>query len=402
MMLKHSLSLCALATLALSGCHKSSSNNDTTQASSAKGLVFTSNNSQAYPWKSNLYRYDLDSQKFEKLLDGESNDTIVVGLDSDVLFFNRTSESQNYRLLTPENDTISIGAQTQFAGGSIGDPHDALDLGNDVVILAHWIEGKLTLMNKKTGEKISDVSADWDLPSGAEFKPEAFWQTTVNGKTFIYVVHQGSGNEGFNIIANGSQALFVLEKTGEGTVQVVDLDPNTAKVQGIKLKGSFPIPVTFPDQPNKLVLVGLCSRWISPSTVDPSKVCTNAAEELDPSTNSVTLLWDFANSNYFMNGGAIAAASYPNIYTQVEEQNGSNYDKRIVKIHLTTQERSTAYEYDASSGGYYGMYFDHHRKQLLVGDIASDSVGKLVVISEDGSKNSLPLDAIPTSGAFVN
>ncbi len=396
-----SILMSALLGLTSLSCHAKDNDNNSTAASSSTGLVITGATSQNYPWQSNLYRIDPDFFTVETLLQGESSDPALFNTGGSVFLFNRTDDSQNYRLITPQNNTLVLADQQKFADGSVGDPHDVLDLGNGNVLLAHYVQGKLTVMNKATGAKVSEVTADWDLPDGVALKPEALWKTTVGDHTYIYVLHQAYAFEGNLFIANGTQKAFVLEQTGD-TITPVDLDPVAAKVQGIKLASSFPIAVRPHVQGSKLLIAGLCSRFVSPSQNDPSLVCHSAIEELDPATQTVTTLWNLDGSAFYMNGSAIAADASHSIFVQVERKiDDSTFKKQVVKLNADTKADATVYDYPDASGGYYGLFYDETRANLIIGDVGTTAVGKFTVIKADGTKIDKDLDAIPYSGVFI-
>ncbi|MBC7531053.1 MAG: hypothetical protein H7318_05695 [Oligoflexus sp.] len=395
-----SATLAALVSLSIAAtaCHSSDSDS-VSRPSSAQGLVFTGANSQTYPWQSNVYRMNAETFEIEQLLTGESGDSVVFSTGTEVLLFNRTSDSQNYRLLTPQAQSLTLGVQTKFSEGEVGDPHDILDLGNDIVLLSHYNQGRLTLMKKSTGAKIADVEGNWDLPAGVTLKPEALWSATVGGKTFIYVLHQAGAFEGGNYTVNGTQKVFVLEQNGSA-VTAVDLDAAADKVQGIKLQGSFPIAVRPETHGDKLLIVSMCSRFVSPP-LDPSIGCHNAVEELDPTTQTVSVLWDLDGAGYFMNGGVVPAGSAHTFFAQVEQEEGSAYPRRVLKFDVDSKSSVKTYEYAEGSGGYYGMFFDEDRQNLFVGDINTDTVGKFTIIKADKSEVVKTLDAIPYSGTFI-
>lgn len=395
-----SVSLAALVALSLAAnaCHSSDSDSDSAPLS-AEGLVFTGANSQTYPWQSNVYRLNAETFEIEPLLTGESGDSVVFNTGTEVLLFNRSSDSQNYRLITPQGQALTLGVQSKFSDGEVGDPHDILDLGNDTVLLSHYNQGKLTLMKKSTGTKVADVEGNWDLPAGVTLKPEALWRSTVNGKTFIYVLHQAGAFEGNNYTVNGTQKIFVLEQTGS-SVAAFDLDAGADKVQGIKLQGSFPIAVRPETAGEKLLIVSMCSRFVS-APADPSISCHNAIEELDPATQTVSVLWDLDGAGYYMNGGVVPAGSAHTFYAQVEQEEAGAYPRRVLKFDVDTKTSSKTYEYAEGSGGYYGMFYDEDRQNLFVGDINTDTIGKFTIIKADKTEVVKTLDAIPYSGTFI-
>ncbi len=403
-MLKHA-SIAAFLSFSLLACNDTSSSDSTVAASASSGLIFSGSSSSEWPWQTNLYRLNPETFEVEKLLSGESSDTVVFTVGDEVLFFNRSSESLNYRLLTPdaEKKTIAIGEQKQFADSFVGDPHDILELDANTSLLSHYNAGKLAIMNTKTGEKLGEVVAEWDLPEGVTLKPEALWRTTVNGRTYIYVTHQAYAFEGNLFTVNGSQRVFVLEQSGT-TVTPVDLDPSTPKVQGINTLGSFPAVIESSEksQADKLVLVSLCSRFVSPSPTVATNVCKSIVEEIDPSTQTVRTLWDLDNSGFYMNGGVVSTGSLGNFFAQVEEKGeGEVYTRRIVKFDPYEKTSSQVYDYEEGSGGYYGLYYDDVRGNLFVGDINTSSVGKFTILKKDGTSVVKEIDGIPSSGTFI-
>lgn len=404
-MLRH-MSIAAFLISTLAACNDSSSdNNSTVAATASSGLVFTGSSSTQWPWQNNLYRLNPETFEVESLLSGESNDAVVFTVGNEVLLFNRSTDSLNYRLISPDEaaKTFTIGEQKQFADPFVGDPHDIMDLGSDIALLSHYNQGKLSLMNIQTGEKISDIAADWDLPEGVALKPDALWRTTVNGRTLIYVVHQAYAFEGNLFTVNGSQRVFVLEQVGT-SVTAVDLDPSTDKIQGIKTLGSFPAVIESSEktQSDKLILVSLCSRFVSPSPTVAENVCKNIVEEIDPATQTVKTLWDLDGSGFFMNGSVVSTGSAGNFFAQVEQQiDAETFVRRIVKLDPFAKTSETTYDYAEGSGGYYGLYYDDARGNLFIGDINTDTVGKFTILKADGTTVVKAIDGIPYSGDFV-
>ena len=405
-MFRH-VSIAAFLFSSLTACSDSSSDNTsrTTAASASSGLIFTASSSTQWPWQNNLYRLNPETFDVEALLSGESNDAVVFRVGGEVLLFNRSTDSLNYRLVTPDTNskTFAIGEQTQFADPFVGDPHDLIDLDKDIALLSHYNQGKLSLMKVSTGEKIGEVAADWDLPEGVALKPEALWRTTVAGRTFIYVVHQAYAFEGNLFTVNGSQRVFVLEQIG-ATVTPVDLDPLTPKIQGIRTLGSFPSVIESSEktQSDKLVLVSLCSRFVSPSPSVAENVCKSIVEEIDPMTQTVSTLWDLDSSGLFMNGSVVSTGSAGGFFAQVEQQTDDvTFVRRIVKLDPYAKTNTRIYDYEEGSGGYYGLYYDDARGNLFIGDINQDSVGKFTILKADGTTQVKALGGIPYSGTFV-
>lgn len=363
-------------------------------------LMFTAIDPSAYPYQASLYKMDLVTKDLAEVLSGESSDAVIYHSNDAALFFNRSSDSQNFRLLAPENDhTFSIREQKKFANGGVGDPHDALNLNvaGDNVLLANYNQGSLVVINQLTGEEVSRVEADWDLPAGIPFAPESLLTATVNGKTFIYVVHQGAAFINSVYATNGSQQVFVLEQNGD-KLSVVDQDPNTAKVQGIKLQGSIPVGVRFTSR-GKLLFVSMCSQYLA-----PTPACHSAVEEIDPSDNKVTVLWDLDGSPYFMNGTVIAGPDENTVFVSVAEETSMGvYKNRLLRMDVKKQTAVTAYNYAEGSGGFFAAFFDATSQTLYVGDINpdKDTIGKFEVIPEKGDSSVIKLPLVPYSGVLL-
>lgn len=386
--------------LSLVSCKDSDDKTSTVAATDATGLVFTGNNGQTYPWSSSLYRLNTETFEIEKISEGESSDAVVFNTGSEVILFNRAFDSQNYRLVTPNGQSLTLGTQTAFTAGASGDPHDLIDLGAGEVLLSNYTAGKITIMNKTTGAKVSDVEADWDLPAGVSLQPEALWRTTVNGKTLVYVLHQAGQFEGNLFTVNNSQSVFVLELNGQ-TLTPVDLDPNTAKVQGIKIRGSFPIALKPEVEGSKLLIVSMCSAFVAANPTSGA-ACQNSVEELDPATQTVTELWNLDGSGYFMNGSTLLSAGGNNKFlAQIQQTVGTESVRRVVKFDPIAKTAETVYDYAPESGGYYGLYYDESRGNLFIGDINVDTLGKFTIIKADGTQIVKTLDGIPYSGTFV-
>ncbi|MES2744961.1 MAG: hypothetical protein V4655_06020 [Bdellovibrionota bacterium] len=403
-MLRH-VSVAAFLFATLTACGSSSDNDSTTAATASTGFVFTALTANGTTLFTNLYRLNPETFEIEKLLTGESGDAVVYTVGSEVLLFNRSLQSLNYRRITPDaaNKTLKISDQTNYAGANQYDPHAAIEVGTDLALLAQYSLGKLSLMKVSTGEKLGEVTADWDLPANVPLNPETLWRTTVSGKTLIYVVHHASAYEGNLFTVNGTQTVFVLEQNGS-TVTAVDLDPTLPKVQGIKIQGSFAqvIESTERAQTGKLVLSSLCSRLLSPSQINPANVCKNVVEEIDPATQTVKTLWDLDNSGLYMNGSTVSTGTAGVFYAQVEEQTAPDtFVRRIVKLDPYAKTKTQVYDYAVDSGGYYGLYYDDFRGNLFIGDINSDSVGKFTILKADGTTVVKSIDAVPYSGTFI-
>jgi hypothetical protein len=322
---------------------------------------------------------NLETKKTRLMLSGESGDVGLFATDDRLLLFNRSFESQNYRVL---QDDVRFSDQQQFAGGQIGDPHDVLDLGGDKLLLAHFTEGTLIVIDQNSGEEIERVEGEWDLPSGSTLKPEAL----IRYGDTIYVVHQALSFESGKMIADGSQQVFLLDAE---SLKPIDLDRDSPKIQGIKLVGSFPIPVA---QKNRILLVSLCSSF---ETQD----CRAAIEEIStvgaaPKTSHV--LWN--DPPAFMNGGVTPGSTEDIFYANVElPSSRGSHAKAFARFDLRTQAIESVHEF--SSAGFWGAFFHGASDTLYIGD-ESENGGQFIVIESGSKKTSLPLEGAPYSGTF--
>jgi len=194
------------------------------------------------------------------LLDGESGDPWTSVLNNTLYFFNRTTTSSNFRTLDPTQPDGAPTTQIRTEGVGLGDPHDALWLSADRVLLAHYTAGKLIVINPIDGSVKQEIKAEWDLGSDtlAVFRPEALYRAANATTGEIYVVNQGRNSDfsGFT----GAQQLFILKDDGSN-LTVVDLDATKAKVQGIKLNVANPQIIDGTDDPNKPIVGGFCTIY---------------------------------------------------------------------------------------------------------------------------------------------
>jgi hypothetical protein len=364
-------------------------------------LLFSGIDPLAAPWQASIYQLDLVSHATERLLTGESGDPMLFQSGGEILFFNRYFDSQNFRRLTTSDGThLTISSQQKFAGGEIGDPHDALYLGDNRVLLAHFTQGKLIVMEQNSGKELDAVEADWDLPSNASLKPEALLPWVQDGRQFVYVVHQALSLKNGLVLANGTQQVFVLEMK-EDKLIAVDMNPNVPRIQGIKINGSFPVPVRY-EKRDKFLLVSLCSRLVAAMENDPANKCASSVDEIDPSTNTSSQLWDLSASGLFMNGPTVPGPNSNTFYANVDQQTGpESFEKRVVRFDLSDHSTTSVYNFKPESGGFWGSFYDETAKALYVGDYGDGSIGKFVVIRENSEPEDIPLERVPYSGAFL-
>lgn len=361
-------------------------------------LLFAGSDPTYFPSPSSILSLDLTSLNShpEKLLTGESSDPMMFAGGGEVLLFNRYFDNQNYRRLSANAGYVEFSQQQRFAGGDVGDPHDVLYLGADRLLLAHYIEGQLVLMQQTTGRELGRVRVDWDLPANVSLKPESLWMTTVNDQRYIYIIHQGITFGEGAVAANGSQQIFVLRYDD---LQPIDLDASKPKIQGIRLRGSFPSMVRFA-QRDKLLLVSLCSQMIS----SKDSKCVAAIEELDPRANTIQELWNLDEANLFMNS-AVTAIPGPNPETVfanvIRKTDDVGFIKQVVRLNIEQKQISVVYNFKSESAGYWSSFFDESRATLYVGELGDTTPGKFIVFPEGENRREIVLDVVPIAGAFL-
>jgi hypothetical protein len=392
--------------------------NRTIETKIPQGLLIATVDPLAMPWKAQVYAINTSTEKSpEKLLSGESSDPIFRPIKDEIWMLNRSHDSQNFRALgaifPSSGEPIKIGPQLRFTGGFVGDPHDILRIGN-LILLAHYNEGQLVLMDAQTYQEKGRIEAPWDLPDGIKLKPSALvWSYDQrNQKSYIYVVHQA-----LNIVngvygTNNTQQIFVLSfdhQEPNQTPQTVDLNPDLPKIQGIKLKGSFPVPLRFYDS-NRLVLVSMCSRFslmTPPSEENPP--CQSAVEEINLKDHSSQVLWELDNLSprLFMNGPVVAGHGELSFFANIERQETQGKFSQVVALfELGTKKVRDIYTFRPYSGGFWATFFDPKTKLLFVGDTGTQgAVGNLLIIDPQSSPGRLlkeiPLEGVPYSGSWV-
>jgi hypothetical protein len=369
------------------------------QLRSGNSILCASIDPLAMPWHASVQRFEIATSRVSTLLSGESGDPLLLNSSDEVLFFNRSFDSQNFRRLQPRGDSLLVSSQQRFAAGEIGDPHDALYLGNDRVLLAHYTQGRLVVMQQSSGAEIETIAADWDLPVGVKLKPESLIPIEKDGRRFVYVLHQALALEGGSMYANNSQRIFVLEDR-DGDLVPLNLDSHSEKIAGIPLSGSFPRVVRFARR-DKILLVSMCSRFVSTASSDHAQACRSVIEELDPATNSVRLLWNLTDSGIFMNGAVVPGPDAATFFASVEHKMGDDiYAQQVLRFNLAARTFSPTYTFAPNSGGFWATLYDEEKKILYVGDTGSSSLGTLVSIPEGMPPTKMDFPAVPYSCVF--
>ena len=365
-------------------------------------FVFSAINPLASPWQGTVYGFDPESGALSTILSGESSDPAVYSANGAAWLFNRAADNSNMRVMKREpGQSFTSTRQTHFAGAGSGDPHDIFALSDARLLLANYVEGNIATIDSTSGDLIEAVSADWDLPAGVLFHPEAFVQVKNRaGERFVLVVHQALGLRDGGMFVNGSQQIFVLRLEGDH-VTVVDLDEATPKVQGIRLKGSMPIPVRY-GQRERPLFVSMCSRYLTAGD-RPEEMCHAAVEELDPETMKVKVLMDLDGKDLFMNGMVQPGWNENSFFASIERKiNDNKYVMEVVQIDLEAQSIKTTYEYfEQRFGGFWAMFSDVAHKRLFIGDMSDFSVGKFRAFVDGGVSYDVALPMVPYSGVKI-
>lgn len=307
-------------------------------------------------------------EKDATVFPGESGDAMLMASGDEVLLFNRMG-TLNYKSVSEQTK-----AEIEYKSGKSGDPADVYALGDGLMLLAHHIEGSLVITRQATGEKVQSITADWDLPTGVTLRPESLIPVkNAAGREFIYVVHQGVSA---SFEPNGTQTVFILSKTGS-TLSVFDNDDTKEKIQGIPLKGSFPIPVRHAGRA-KPMFVSMCAKLATSGTGTSGTsgtACVAAIEEVDPETNTASTIWDLAEElDMSMNGGVQPSDDAESFFAQVTQKDGDTTVGRYVKIVPAAHSVTTVYTYTSVRNGYLAALYNSKDKTVLVGD--SDGMGK--------------------------
>jgi len=333
--------------------------------------------------------------EIKTLLTGESGVPLPLTIEGKLYFFNRSATSSNFRTLDPSAADGAPSAQTRTQDAGLGDPHAALKLSGDRLLLAHYTAGKLTVINPTDGSRVQEITADWDLgtEAGAPFRPEALYLYKSGTKTEIYVVHQGRTADfsGFN----GSQQLFVLEDDGK-SLTVVDVDTNAAKVQGIKLHILNPQIIEAGSDPAKPIVAGFCTVF------DQANPCTSGFERVDLVARTSTLIYDTTTLSEKGNGRLVAGAD-GTFYGAVAVANGTAYQSSIHTFDVTNSTHSSFYEITDANYASFALSYDDRAKRLYVGEKKDDGTGVFTIfnLAKDKAKSSFDLVLPPAELAFI-
>ena len=278
----------------------------------------------------------------------------------------------------------SPSAQIRTELVNSGDPHDAIQLDATRILLAHYVTGKLVVINPQDGSVKQDLTAEWDLgtDAAAQLRPEAFYRPVDAEDGLIYVIHQGvSADYSFN----GTQQLFIVQDDG-AQLSVIDTDPLTPKVQGIKLTIFNPQIIFATDNPQQPIVGGLCSvlAQISP--------CTSGFERVDLATRTSRMIYDLTTATDKGNG-AMVAGTGGKVYAAVVSPNagGARGQSKIHEIDLGKSTAESIYEIADLEYASFALSYDLTTQRLLIGEAVRETgTGRLTILQTE-AKGSVPV-----------
>src|SRR5690606_20717392 len=89
-------------------------------------LIFSIVDPNSIPSQGMVQSLSLVDHAVTSLLTGESSDPAIFVSDNRILFFNRSFDSQNFRIIEPKGKKTEISEQRIFHSSKVGDPHDVV------------------------------------------------------------------------------------------------------------------------------------------------------------------------------------------------------------------------------------------------------------------------------------
>ncbi len=371
-------------------------------------ILFSASDPYAMPSAAGVFLVDVKSKTVESISSGESSDASLfsVGKNTAVLF-NRTGSQKNFRAIDVVAKKFTT-EQVKYQSGAFGDPHDIVVLG-DRALVANYSGHGISVLEWPSGNELQKISGHkLDLTNAAKtktgkFYPDKIFVKKIDEKTSrVFVVHQALDFENNSMTANGSQQIFTFTWSDK-KLSADDRNISAEGVQGIRIKGSFPIALANADV-SKLSLWSVCSRYVDVD-LRAGKTCVNSFEEFDTTTLQVKEIWDLKEweNKIFMNGPVIAGADEKLFYQSVEDKVGDVVTRKIIEVKPLDKAFKTVYIFNNNNFGYGPLFYIDSVKQLWTSnaqDLNSALKGRFVIIDTTGKQKNTNLDLalMPYSG----
>jgi hypothetical protein len=395
-MRKNAKLLIPTVTLALSaalpGCGKKDDDSDKGTVDTATknaGLAFTT---VVNFTESTIHYNDLKTGELRTLATGESGDPLLRWLGESLVLFNRSQDKLNFKTTDPRLADAQFSTEIATPKAAAFDPADALHLGDGRVLLVHAVAGLLVVMDPATGTVTQEITAEWDVgdAEGAKLFPADPTVVEKDGERFVYLAHQAFKPDysGFN----GTQQIFVLKDTGS-TLEVVDLDAEKAKVQGIPL--TLPNPTGLFHVTDTELYVGAICTSMSPAD------CRQGFERVSLADGTATLHWEIPTTEHLLEGGLVEGLD-DQLFAQVFKIEGETKTPQVVRLDLSDKSVTTVHAYGEKSRACCSLFFDESSETLYAGDTNEDSTGAFYIYRKGQTEpETLSLPAAPYTGVFV-
>jgi hypothetical protein len=385
----HNLRFLALVTWSLvAACGKSDDSRDSgdrfaapvISSSSYRSLFFVGQATDPSIPTSRLYRYDLREGFIQGLSSSESANAALFSDSNKVLLFNRQEGQMGFRVIEPGPE-ITVGPVKTLALKP-GDPFDIAPLvQGKSVLLGEPLGGNLRILNYQTGEVSSlNLSPELNIDT---LRPIGLWR---EGE-LISIIHTGLEIQGNGSAAsNGSQQIFRLRVSPDGTLTYIDANPTTSVIDGIPLAGSN--PSGFLNRNNgRAAVLSLCNARISP--------CVSGIDLYSKDRVTETQLWNNLFSYQFL-GQIIDGSSDDDVYAHVQTP-----DRRYLLIKISLSTRSVEEIHTFQDERLYGIAFDSSSKTLFVGGV-EDGFGAMRLYKAEKKAEKIQLDSVFYRGLFLN
>ena len=385
----HNLRFLALVTsIVVAACGKSDESRDSgdrfaapaLSSSSYRSLFFIGQTADLSIPTSRLYRYDLREGFIQGLSSSESANATLFSDGNKVLLFNRQEGQTGFRVIDPGPE-ITIGPVKTLALKA-GDPFDIAPIEpGKSVLLGEPLGGNLHILDYQTGE-ISSLNLSSQLNVDT-LRPIGLWR---DGE-LISIIHTGLEIQGNGSAAsNGSQQIFRLRISQDGTLTYLDANPTSSVIDGIRIAGSN--PSGFLNRSNgRAAILSLCNARISP--------CISGVDIYSKDRVTETQLWNNIFSYQFL-GQIIDGTSDDDVYAHVQTP-----DRRYLLIKISLSTRSVEEIHTFQDERLYGIAFDSSSQTLFVGGV-EDGFGAITLYQSGKKLEKIPLDSVFYRGLFLN